>query len=244
MRLRRAARSPSGAKSAAQTEQLPGLFDRERRDMENLRRLIAFTLRHDSCCVDVGAHRGAVLQEIVRVAPAGRHLAFEPLAHLAAQLRTRFPSVEVHQAALSSHTGASSFEHVRGDAEGCSGFLVCTLPPGYEADVERIEVRLERLDDVLADRPAPALLKVDVEGAEQQVLQGAERTLARARPTVVFEHAYSASSAFGTSPLDVHGLLSEAGLRIFDLDGSGPIEPALFDELSRRGDPVNFVAHP
>lgn len=211
--------------------------------MQNLRRLIAFSLQADSCCIDVGAHRGAVLQEIVRVAPAGRHIAYEPLPHLAAALRSRFPSVEVHEAALSNRDGSSSFEHVRGDAEGCSGFVVCTLPPGYEAEVSHIEVRLERLDDVLGEGAPLRLLKVDVEGAEQQVFEGAARVLARTRPTVVFEHAYSASSAFGTTPLDVHGALSEAGLRIFDLDGNGPFEPAEFDEFSRRGDPVNFVAH-
>jgi FkbM family methyltransferase len=212
--------------------------------MQNIRRLIGFALRADSCCVDVGAHRGAVLHEIVRVAPLGRHVAFEPIPQLAAQLRAAFPGVQVREAALSDHAGQTSFEHVRGDAEGCSGFVVCTLPPGFPARIERIEVALERLDDVLDPDLPPALLKIDVEGAEQQVLAGALATLERARPTVVFEHSYGSASTFGTDPLALHGLLAQARLRIFDLDGNGPFGAAQFDELSRRGDPVNWVAHP
>ncbi len=212
--------------------------------MENLRRLIAFSLRPDACCVDVGAHRGAVLHEILRVAPHGRHVAYEPLPELAAGLRAAFPSVEIREAALSDRSGQSSFQHVRGEAEGCSGFVVCTTPPGYVPDVEQIDVRLERLDDVLDPASPVAFVKVDVEGAEKQVFAGALHTLERTRPTIMFEHAYAASSAYGTDPSEVYSLLTEeVGLRIFGLNGDGPFEASEFEQMSHQANPINFVAH-
>ena len=41
--------------------------------------ILASILRRDSCGVDVGAHSGSVTETLVRVAPDGHHLAFEPL---------------------------------------------------------------------------------------------------------------------------------------------------------------------
>ena len=234
---------------AAETSSDPGpaltaVFERDRLDMQNMRRLVAFSLTPDSRCIDVGAHRGALLQEIVRVAPHGRHTAYEPLPHLAAHLRQHFPSAEVRQAALSDHAGEATFAHVRGTAEGCSGFQVVTAPPGYADDVEQIEVQLERLDDTLAGEDRLDLLKVDVEGAEQQVFEGSLETLRRTQPIVLFEHTFAASNAYGTEPVMIYNLLCEmAGLRLFDLDGNGPFSPGEFDQLSRAGHPINFVAH-
>ncbi len=241
---RRLQRSGAPASSASDLDAaLTAVFERDRLDMQNMRRLVAFSLAPDARCVDVGAHRGALLQEIIRVAPAGQHIAYEPLPHLAAQLRERFPSADVRQAALSDHPGQTTFAHVRGTAEGCSGFQVVTAPPGYADDVEQIEVKLERLDDALAGEDRLDLLKVDVEGAEQQVFQGALETLRRTHPIVLFEHTFAASSAYGTEPGMIYDLICErAGLRLFDLDGNGPFTPSEFDQLSRAGDPINFVA--
>ncbi|MDQ6605748.1 MAG: FkbM family methyltransferase [Actinomycetota bacterium] len=243
-RLHRAAAPAAAAQGAPVDAALAAVLDRDRLDMENMRRLVAFSLAPDSRCVDVGAHHGALLQEIIRVAPHGYHTAYEPLPHLAAHLRQRFPAADVRQAALSDHAGQTTFSHVRGTAEGCSGFQVVTAPPGYADDVEQIQVKLERLDDMLAGEDRLDLLKVDVEGAEQQVFEGALETLRRTQPIVLFEHTFAASNAYGTEPQMIYTLLCErAGLRLFDLNGNGPFTPGEFETLSRAGDPINFVAH-
>src|SRR5262249_51648035 len=85
---------------------------RNRTDNRNLELLLAFVLRPDSSCVDVGAHSGDVLRQIVRHAPNARHLAFEPLPHLHAGLVTEFPNVDVRCAALADEAGTSTFTHV------------------------------------------------------------------------------------------------------------------------------------
>jgi FkbM family methyltransferase len=210
-----------------------------------MRRLLAFSLSAEANCVDIGAHRGSVLAEMLRVAPQGRHIAFEPIPELAELLRREFPGVEVHQAALSSEPGQSEFAHVRGTAEGWSGLRFRPLPGGLTAEVENIVVPLEVLDQVLDPDYRPAVIKVDVEGAEEQVFRGSLQTLRRHRPVVILEHGLGSADVFGTTPGTIHALLQdEAGYRIFDLDGNGPYSLAEFEECFHSRARVNFVAHP
>ena len=63
-------------------------------------------------CLDIGAYRGGVLRDILRYAPHGRHLAFEPVPAQAAYLRQQFPDVTIHAVALSDTTGTAPFHHV------------------------------------------------------------------------------------------------------------------------------------
>ena len=78
---------------------------RDRIDNQNLRLLLSFALREDSNCIDIGAHKGATLAEMVRVAPCGKHIAYEPLPFLHKHLVDHFPSVDVRLAAVSNERG-------------------------------------------------------------------------------------------------------------------------------------------
>jgi FkbM family methyltransferase len=214
---------------------------RDARDRHAMRVLIATALGANDSAIDVGAHSGAVLAEVVRVAPGGRHIAYEPLPAFADVLRRRFPQVEVREAALSDQNGKSRFVHVA-DAPEYSGLKERTYP-GYEnSPRHELEVRIERLDDVLPEDFRPALIKIDVEGAELQVMRGATDTLRRHLPIVVFEHGIGASDRYGSRPEDVHELLvSDLGMRIFDLDGEGPYTRDKFVDVFPA--PIwNFVA--
>jgi FkbM family methyltransferase len=215
---------------------------RERRDEHGLHVVLASVLRGDSNAIDVGANEGDVLQEIVRLAPAGRHIAFEPIPELHESLAARFPGVDVRRAAASDSAGTAEFTQVL-DAPAYSGLRQRDdLPPGARR-VERVSVRTERLDDVLADRPPPTLIKIDVEGAELGVMQGAIETLQRHRPHVVFEHGAGGADLYGTRPTQVFDLLDGAGLRIFDLEGSGPYSRERFE--ATFAEPIwNFLAAP
>lgn len=214
---------------------------RDRLDNEHLRQLLAFTLRPNSCCVDVGCHEGEILREIVDLAPEGRHIAFEPVPASHARLAAEFEGVDVRHSAASDEDGESEFTVVPGLLTH-SGLRERSYP-GLQR-LEKIVVRTERLDTVLAEDFPLAFLKVDVEGAELQVLRGAAEAIARHRPTIWFEHGEGASDHYGTTPGDVHRLLvGELGLRIFDSDGGGPYSAARFDEVFTQ--PMwNFVAHP
>jgi FkbM family methyltransferase len=211
---------------------------RSRRDDDNLLFLFPFLLRADDNCIDVGANVGEVLVDMVRAAPDGRHIAYEPLPELAAKLRDRFPEVDVRNAALSDRRGEAEFFRVK-EAPSRSGLRTEPDPGGT---VEPIVVATEQLDDVLDDDFVPALIKIDVEGAEALVLEGAIETLARHKPIVALEHGDTAGM-YGTTHGDIHALLCDrAGLRVFDMDGGGPYSRDAFEKACADGARWNWLA--
>jgi FkbM family methyltransferase len=203
--------------------------------------LLERELREDSDCLDVGAHAGSVLREIVRLAPRGRHVAWEPPPAFAAALREAFPGVEVREAALAGEAGEREFTHVLDDP-GWSSLAQRPFPWGGPTEI--LTVRCERLDDVLPARVGPAFMKIDVEGAEAHVLRGARRTLVEHRPLIALEHGLGSAEHHGTGPEDVHALLGELGYDITGLDGDGPYDGTRFVGLDASGKRVNFVARP
>lgn len=212
------------------------------RDNDDLARVLATVLTETSSCVDVGAHQGGILAQMVRLAPRGRHFAFEPLPRLAAALRARFPAVTVHELALSDGAGEATFQHVVDDP-GYSGFRRRTYELAHPR-IETLTVRTARLDDLLPPDLGIHFVKVDVEGAELEVFRGALRTLRRWRPYVAFEHGRGAADHYGTTPEMVHDLLEECGLSIFALDGAGPYGRAEFTAVFQAGARWNFLARP
>jgi FkbM family methyltransferase len=213
---------------------------RDRVDNEHIRLLLAFILAEDANCIDIGAHEGVILREIVRCAPYGRHIAYEPLPELAARLKGEFPSVDVRNAAVSNVAGEETFHRIiAGPMQ--SGLKLRTGTP--QAAGQAFTVQVERLDDALPADYVPALIKIDVEGAERHVIEGAMQTLSRHAPIVCFEHGPGAELEYETSPEQVFDLLvGGAGLRIFDIDGNGPYTRDWFVDTYHQ--PIwNFVAH-
>jgi FkbM family methyltransferase len=219
---------------------LPAHVRADIRDMELLVALMEEVLEPDSDCLDVGAHAGSVLAELVRLAPEGRHVAWEPLPQFAERLRQAYPDVEVREAALSDEAGRREFAHVLAEP-GWSGLVARPTPAGGR--VETIVVQTERLDDALPDGVRPAFVKIDVEGAEELVLGGAIETLRRHRPVIAFEHGRGSADHYRSGPHSIHRLLvGELGYRIFGLDGDGPYDERRFSEIFAGGERVNFAA--
>lgn len=215
---------------------------RELRDEHAMRVVLATALRRDSNAIDVGANEGATLELIASFAPEGRHIAYEPLPALHASLVERFPAVDVRRAALSDEAGTAEFNHVV-DAPAYSGLRERRDLPADAQSVERLTVDVQRLDDALPDGYDPALIKIDVEGAELHALRGARATIERARPFVLFEHGLGGADLYGSRPGELFDLLTEADLRIFDLEGQGPYTRDGFEDVFDK--PIwNFLAAP
>jgi FkbM family methyltransferase len=205
-----------------------GDSERSRVDHHAMRVVMAAALETDGSFLDIGANEGVMLAHAVRVAPQGRHVAWEPLPQLAEKLRADFPAVEVRAAALAAEAGRARFLHLL-DRSGQSGFRDRHFPDSVRR--EWIEVAVERLDEALDDAIVPALVKIDVEDAELGVFRGGIETLKRHRPAILFEHGLGAMEHFETLPEHLWDLLSEdVGLRIFDLDGAGPYSRDQFSD--------------
>lgn len=161
---------------------------RGERELRDLGRLVA----PGSIAVDVGAHFGTYSHALCRL--VGRHghvYSFEPIAedaqYLAAAARQRRLPMEVRNCALSSTNGTA--ELAVPDLHGHGKTALSSLEP-HAGPGERRTVDVRRLDDVLAevadDRPV-SFIKIDVEGHELSVLEGASGTIARHRPNLLIE---------------------------------------------------------
>jgi FkbM family methyltransferase len=218
-----------------------------RNDDRHLRLLLRFGMHPASNFLDVGANQGKFLRGLQQLAPGGHHIAYEPIPKLCAKLAERFPEVEIRQAVLSDQEGQVPFVHVlRAGFQGYSNLVEGGLEEGWENNLspypdqlptETIIVTTERLDNHLPDGWLPDFVKIDVEGSERLVFRGAMDTLRRAKPVVAFEHAWHREASE-----EIYGLIcDDVGLRMFDMDGLGPLGRAQFIEESTSR--FNWVAH-
>lgn len=216
-------------------------YRHDRAEGRRLRSMLEASLSETSNCIDIGAYRGNVLAEIIRVAPRGKHIAYEPLPHMHKYLVERFPSVDVRLAAVSNEEGRTSFVYVK-NAPARSGFRERTS--NKQQQIERLTVRTQTLDTSLPAGYVPALIKIDVEGAERFVFEGAIKTISKYKPMIIFEHGKGGADYYSTQPGQIYELLQEqAGLRIFDFDGNGPYTLEQFEEAYLLNNRWDFVAH-
>lgn len=188
---------------------------------------------------DVGAHKGSYVYWLSRwVGNSGRVLAFEPQPSLAAYLREVAPrhNVIIEQKALWSGSGVLDLAIPAVDSPGAS--LVASAPGGTW-----LQVPVVALDDYLRPGQRVSLIKIDAEGAELEIFQGARRTLSEARPWLVFE--CEARHLAETTVEDVFGLLDRLGYEGFFFK-RGSLHPvSAFDPAvhQKQSDP-RFWDHP
>ena len=162
-------------------------------------------LRSGHCFVDVGASFGyfATLAGSI-VGQTGQIIAFEPGPQNQSLLLLNLSSngvraPVVHQMALSSDRGFVLYSY-----SGSNGFI--TPFGGDPAELaNRTLVRTSTLDAMIGALPVD-MIKIDVEGAEGQVLKGAEGVLRRHRPIILME--FSPPSLQSTSHMSGHEVLT------------------------------------
>jgi FkbM family methyltransferase len=183
------------------------------------------TLHRPGTILDVGAHDGLLTLPLSRL-PGARVLAFEPLpsafARLEAAVRTEYgtipPNIALHAKALGAAPGTLTLsvpvldgvaqEQWASTAKDYSRFASVT--------VTRHEVQVVTIDSLgLADLQH---IKLDAEGFEQEVLEGARATLTRCRPVLSLEVEERHRPG---STRDVPALLADLGYESwFMLDGA------------------------
>ncbi|TCJ13321.1 FkbM family methyltransferase [Flaviaesturariibacter flavus] len=211
--------------------------------------IIRRVCRRASNCVDVGTHRGEILDTMRQAAPEGTHFGFEPLPHFYDKLQQRYAGVagiEVFPYALSEAPGEASFNHVKTNP-AYSGLQKRRYDRPHEED-ETITVEMRTLDEVVGTRGVPiALIKIDVEGGEMGVLRGARGLLARDKPVVIFEAGIGGSDVYGTTPGMLFDYLSGFGYRVSlmgrYLKGQPPFSRQDFAASFNGGHDYYFIAY-
>ncbi len=132
---------------------------------------------------------------------------------------------EVLNYGLSDQKKQSSFQHVTTNP-AYSGIKKRTYPK--EEQVETIQIQLDTLDNQLKQHDRVDMIKIDVEGAELEVLRGAKKIIEKFHPIIVFEHGLGASDHYNTSPEDILKFFDDHQYQLFTLKGFIADEPALF----------------
>lgn len=204
------------------------------------------SLQPNSNCIDVGCHKGELLQEMIKLAPEGQHYAFEPLPHLFDGLRNRFSNhATILPYALSNQSGNARFQFVKG-MPAYSG-LKRRSYDGKSPEIEEIEVERRTLDDVLPSSYFIDFMKIDVEGAEMDVLKGAKSALDRSQPILLFECGLGANDHYGYNASKVFDILRDLHLKTNTLDqwirGGAHLSQEDFHRLYENQREYYFIAH-
>lgn len=198
---------------------IPIAFTQNQRYDRLTERIIRKVCRAESNCADIGCHKGEILDLFLASSPQGQHYGFEPIPALFKKLKEKYAvqaNCHILDIAISNNPGSSSFNYVVSNPS-YSGLVKRHYDRANEEDTQ-ITVRTEKLDDVWPGNLPLDVLKIDVEGGELRVLEGAQETIKRWKPTIIFEHGLGASEMYGSTPEQVYALLENCGLRIFLLE--------------------------
>lgn len=203
----------------------------------------------DANCIDIGCHKGEILEILIKQSPKGLHFAFEPIPPMFNELKKKF----------SKHKNTTIFPYALSDTEGQSTFHFVKNAPAYSGikkrkyeinnpEIEKIDVQLKKLDDVIPAEIKINLVKIDVEGAEYGVLKGGVEMLKRNQPFIVFECGKGASEFYDKSPKDLYQLIhEEIGLNISTLKSflnkENPLSETAFVNCFETNKEYYFIAH-
>lgn len=154
------------------------------------KRFIRDWIKPDSIVWDIGANMGLFAFPAGLRASAGALYAFEPDIELANNL--------IRNSRLNRHIAITPICAAVSDTDGTAAFEVsrysCALNKlansGRWNRVEASEMRQVptlKVDTLVVDLKPPTIMKIDVEGAEMRVLEGASRTIESHRPVIMIE---------------------------------------------------------
>jgi FkbM family methyltransferase len=200
--------------------------------------------RGDSC-IDVGANIGYITSLMAtKVGKTGKVTGFEPnpstfedLAHNVQLWTTSadVAAIDIYQLAVSNQSGTALFN------VGSDRAISALISADSDAQERQsgIEVSLIPLDEIFDENANISLLKIDVEGHELSVLEGAANLLATGKlKHIIFED-------FGQYPTPTMEFLTAKGYSLFSM-GRNFWQPVLFPANEPRGrqpwDPPSYLA--
>lgn len=141
--------------------------------------------------LDVGANTGYFTLLACMASPQARVIAFEPIPLIYDLLCSNVAAngwqarCKLRREAVSDAEGTTEFHVPHTDSVPTSGSLHVGGFRGYEGHL--IKTPVTTLDAVCAPLDQVNLAKIDVEGFEDKVLEGAQETLRRCRPDIIVE---------------------------------------------------------
>lgn len=204
----------------------------EREEIEFVRSV----LKAGDTAIDAGGHIGFfTMQMAAMVGPTGAVYSFEPYGPNADLLErsideNRFEDrVTVQRAAVGATTGTATLTFPTETLNSGGAYLLRAGTSPLTGN-QKADVPIVALDDVTLQGRV-RLIKMDVEGAEPQVIRGAARLLAEHRPTILSElHPTQLHRASGVTADQFLDQMRAVGYRARTVDGA-PLERAPVDAL-------------
>lgn len=187
-------------------------------------RVMKALLTEGSTFIDVGANFGTFSLLASRlIGTKGRVIAIEPQPRLVQLIKESIglsgaTNCIVKQSAVSRESGTREFMIPVGDS-GRAGFFKSFS--GQRAH-ETTHVPVDRLARVVGQVSAPVVLKIDVEGSEMRVLDGANEFIRAHRPAIIVEINPESAAAAGTSTIEIVDRLDRLGYEFFSTTESFP----------------------
>lgn len=162
-------------------------------------------LQKDDLFVDVGANVGCftLLASGVRDA---KTIAIEPLPDTFQHLRNNLIINDLDKKTEALNIGLDNKKGVLNFTQNISQ----NNHVAQENDTDTISVEVNTLDNILQDKQ-PILLKIDVEGFEKAIIDGASNTLKKESLQVVIIELIGLGSRYGFNEADIHTILSNHG---------------------------------
>ena len=186
--------------------------------------------------IDVGANVGQLTLEMAYlVGPTGRVIAIEPGPGNLAVLRRHVEGngfadrvTVIAAACCTLHGGKMELDipgekiDVVGSGFQLGGIGISQNPAAASSSIVKVAVNTVSLDGVAAElKVSPAVLKIDVEGAELEVLRGGRDLLRKNRPALAVGFHPFAFKQPPAAQAEIIALCGEAGLR-FKNHGAEP----------------------
>lgn len=187
-----------------------------------LMRAIYADLRQGDCFCDCGANVGMISIPVAgHLGPAGKVYAFEPAELTYQRLVTNIElqehpgQIEAYECAVGASPGKAELTVSTQQAWSTMSRSASKVGTDLGREISHIaEVPVVTLDDFFSDagRRPPNVVKIDVEGWEEEVIRGARRFLAQARPrAVIIERNQLILSAMNRSWSAAESLMLDVG---------------------------------
>lgn len=183
--------------------------------------VIAEILKPGDTFIDAGANSGFFTLLASRCVGAhGRVLAFEPVPAMRNRLQMNLAlnktgNVDIHDVALSNTAGESLFH------EGPPGHKGLSSLRTLDKEAATFSVKTRPFDELVCDSFTAKLIKVDVEGAEQLVIEGMMGLLTRQKPPLIVEITDSYLAEFGHSAKGLCHKLCDVGYQMYRIEDDG-----------------------
>lgn len=189
---------------------------------EPLLKFLDASMPTDGNAIDVGANMGRIAVFMARRLQGRGHIyAFEPTPDTARRAAATFAlngleNVSLFPCAVGDMNGEIKFYHAENHTD-----LASATPSDFQTSWKETDTPCRTLDDIIVSEEIHNItfMKIDVEGHELKVFQGARALMQRDKPGILFEFNMELAPKTGWTPEDVFDLLPYYKFQIVQENG-------------------------